>query len=120
MKIRPVGADLFLVDSWTDRPPGGRTQDTTKLEVPFHIFTNPPKRTANYAVSDAVCRLNQEVLYCQNSCRFTVHVEMKLNLHSFLRRFSSNSQMLDVISRRPTTNFTERSVYVQDKIYLPH
>jgi len=95
---------------WTDR-------DTTKLEVPFHVFTNLPKKRANQAVSDTVYRLNQEVPYCQNSYRFTVHAEMK---RPSLRQSSRNSQILDVITKRHISIFAERSIYVEDKIYLPH
>ena len=38
MKLRPVGAELFLVDSRTD---------TTKLTVAFRNFANAPKNTSH-------------------------------------------------------------------------
>jgi len=38
MKLRPVGAELFYVDTRTD----GQT-DMTKLTVAFHNFENTPK-----------------------------------------------------------------------------
>ena len=39
MKIRPVGAELFHADGWTD---GGQT-DMTKLIVAFRNLANAPK-----------------------------------------------------------------------------
>ena len=41
MKIRPVGAELFLVD---------RRTDMTKLTVAFRNFANAPKNTPNYII----------------------------------------------------------------------
>jgi len=38
MKIRPVGAELFHADGWTDRQ-----TEMTKLIVTFYSFANAPK-----------------------------------------------------------------------------
>ena len=38
MKIRPVGAEWFHADVWTDRQ-----VDMTKLTVPFRNFANAPR-----------------------------------------------------------------------------
>jgi hypothetical protein len=40
MKIRPMGAELFHVDGWTDM---------TKLIVAFRNFANAPKNCVNAA-----------------------------------------------------------------------
>ena len=108
----PGSVELFHPEKQRDRH-WQKDRNTANLEVAFHNFVNPPKKTAKYAVSDRVCRIHQEVLYCQNSYRFTVHTAMQLNLHASLRRFSRNSQMLDIISRRHTSNFTKRSINVE-------
>ena len=42
MKIRPVGAALFLADVETDRQTDRQT-DITKLTVAFRNFSNAPK-----------------------------------------------------------------------------
>jgi hypothetical protein len=42
MKIRPVGAELLNANSMT----GGQTENTTKLIVAIHNFTNAPKRNS--------------------------------------------------------------------------
>ena len=49
VKIRQVGAELFH----TDWQAGGRT-DMTKVIVPFHNFSNPPKniRTLQINICD--------------------------------------------------------------------
>jgi hypothetical protein len=53
MKIRPVGADLFHADGWTDgRTDRQRLTDMTKLIVAFRNFANAPN-------NDKVCQCNE-------------------------------------------------------------
>jgi hypothetical protein len=42
IKTRPAGAELFLVERWTDERREGRT-DMTKLIVAFRNFAKAPK-----------------------------------------------------------------------------
>jgi hypothetical protein len=46
MKIRPVGAELFHVDWWTDRQ-----ADMTKKIGAFRNFANVPKKDHNIALT---------------------------------------------------------------------
>ena len=59
MKIRPVVAEFFHADRWTD----GR------LTVAFRNFVKVPRKTANGAVYDVAHRLCLLVLYFQTFFR---------------------------------------------------
>jgi hypothetical protein len=54
MQIRPVGAELFLANQWTD---------TTKLAVVFRSFPNAPKKEkhAKISFSIIVVTLQQQI-----------------------------------------------------------
>ena len=117
MKIWTVGVELFLVDRWTDRSPGGRKKTRLSWKSLFTISWNLLKDSELRREWHSM-QTKPRSSYSQNSFRFTVHAEIKLSLNSFVRRFLSYSQMLDVISRRHTSNFTERSIYVPPKVSL--
>jgi len=51
MKIRPLRADLFLADGWTDGETDRQT-DITKLNVAFRNFLNPSKNYKTYKLKE--------------------------------------------------------------------
>ena len=81
MKIRPVGAELFHADKWTDR---------TKLLIAFHNFAKAPQNHKN-SIIVIFYKCTQKVLFTMHMYHIcNLKKKIFLTLDKFFGKYQSN------------------------------